>query len=117
MLACVRNLVRRVHDSIRPERTYSDRGKTLYSFSQNSLRDAPSHGEDKIYAFLPHLSRGRQVAVSTKNQATNALSPLCKHVLKQPLSLKPSLTTRAYFFPAASVADWGRPETSPPSQR
>ena len=47
----------------------------------------------------------------------NALTFLYKHVLKQPLSLKPSRATGDYFFPAASVADWGRPETSPPSQR
>ena len=50
--------------------------------SRDDLRD----GEEKIEAFLTYLARDRQVAVSTQNQAMNALVFLYKHVLEQPLN-------------------------------
>jgi len=44
------------------------------------------HGEEKIEAFHTDLTRGRQVAASTQNQAMNALVFLYKHLLKKPLT-------------------------------
>ena len=82
----MRDLMRRRHYSIHTERAYLDWVKRHVRFHNMQSRDNLRHDEEKIEAFLTHVARDRQVAVSTRNQAMNALVFLYKHVLKQPLS-------------------------------
>ena len=82
----IRDLMRRRHYSIHTGRAYRGWVKCYARFHNTQSRDDLRHGEGKIEAFLTHLARDRQVAVSTQNQAINTLIFLYKHVLKQPLS-------------------------------
>ena len=82
----MRDLMRRRHYSIHTERAYRDWVKRYVRFHDMRSRDNLRHGERQIEAFLTYLTRDRQVAASTQNQAMNALVFLYKHVLKQPLS-------------------------------
>ena len=82
----MRDLMRRRHYSIHTERAYRDWVQRYVRFHGMRSRDDLRDGEEKIEAFLTYLARDRQVAVSTQNQAMNALVFLYKHVLEQPLS-------------------------------
>lgn len=55
------------------------------AFHRMQKREDLVGGETKIEAFLTHLAKQLNVALSTQNQALNALVFLYKHVLKQPL--------------------------------
>ena len=69
----MRDLMRRGHYSIHTERAYRDWAKRYGRFHNMQSRDDLHPGEEKIEGFLTHLARDRQVAVSTQNQAMNAL--------------------------------------------
>ena len=74
LLDDVRKVMRLNHYSIHTERTYSDWIKQYVKFHKMTDRSemlvAP---EDKVEAFLSYLAVQRNVAVSTQNQAMNAL--------------------------------------------
>ena len=82
LLDVVRDRMRRRHYSIHTEHTYLDSVKRYVRFHSMQSRDELGPGEEKIEAFLTHLSRDRQMAASTQNQAMNALVFLYKHVLR-----------------------------------
>ena len=86
LLDDVRKVMRLNHYSIHTERTYSDWIKQYVKFHKMTDRSemlvAP---EDKVEAFLSYLAVQRNVAVSTQNQAMNALVFLYKRVLETPL--------------------------------
>ncbi|MDI6775922.1 MAG: phage integrase N-terminal SAM-like domain-containing protein [Syntrophales bacterium] len=79
------DIMRLHHYSIHTERVYSDWIKRYIRYHGMTCRDDLKNGEGKIEAFLTHLAIDKNVALSTQNQAMNALVFLYKHVLKQPL--------------------------------
>ncbi len=82
----VRQVMRLKHYSIHTERTYCDWIKRYILFHRMSGREELlSNSEAKIEDFLTALAVKSNVAVSTQNQAMNALVFLYKQVLDQPL--------------------------------
>lgn len=82
----VRQVMRLNHYSIHTERTYSDWIRQYVKFHKMIDRaDLTVTPEAKVEAFLSYLAIQRNVAVSTQNQAMNALVFLYKRVLEQPL--------------------------------
>ncbi len=85
----VRQVMRLNHYSIHTERTYSDWIRQYVKFHKMIDRaDLTVTPEAKVEAFLSYLAIQRNVAVSTQNQAMNALVFLYKRVLEQPLEKK-----------------------------
>ena len=84
----MRTVMRRRHYSIRTEKAYCDWVRRYILHFNMKSREDLSSGEKKIEQFLSFLACERNVAVSTQNQALNALVFLYKHVLKQPLNEK-----------------------------
>jgi len=77
------------HYSIHTERTYSDWIRQYVKFHKMLNRaDLTVTPEAKVEEFLSYLAIQRNVAVSTQNQAMNALVFLYKRVLEQPLEKK-----------------------------
>jgi len=86
LLDDVRQVMRLKHYSIHTERVYSDWIKQYVKFHKMHLRtELLSNPETKVEDFLTYLAIQRKVAVSTQNQAMNALVFLYKRVLEQPL--------------------------------
>ena len=86
LLDDVRYVMRLKHYSIHTERVYSDWIKQYVKFHKMHLRtELLSNPETKVEDFLSYLAIQRKVAVSTQNQAMNALVFLYKRVLEQPL--------------------------------
>ncbi len=82
----MRNLMRRLHYSIHTERAYCDWVARFIRFHQMKARDALFvDAEKNVEDFLTHLAVQDSVAVSTQNQAFNALVFLYKRVLQRPL--------------------------------
>lgn len=81
LLDQVRNVIRRKHFSIRTEQAYTDWIRRFILF--HGKRHPREMSEPEVTAFLTHLSRERNVAASTQNQALSALLFLYKEVLKQ----------------------------------
>lgn len=82
----VRKVMRLKHYSIHTERTYCDWIKRFVLFHRMSGReDLVTDSESKIEDFLTFLAVKSNVAVSTQNQAMNALVFLYKQILDQPL--------------------------------
>lgn len=82
----VRQVMRVKHYSIHTERTYSGWIRKYVKF--HKMRDKSELSVDpeaKVEAFLSFLAIQRNVAVSTQNQAMNALVFLYKQVLEKPL--------------------------------
>ncbi|MGD9200324.1 MAG: integron integrase [Chitinispirillia bacterium] len=88
ILEQMKDVMRRRHYSIRTEYSYCDWVKRYALHFNMKSRNDLCNGEKKIEAFLTYLSREKNVAPSTQNQALNALVFLYKHVLKQPLNDK-----------------------------
>ena len=88
ILEQMRDALRRRHYSIRTEHCYCDWVKRYVNHFNMKSRDDLCNGENKIESFLTYLSREKNVAPSTQNQALNALVFLYKKVLKQPLNEK-----------------------------
>ncbi len=86
LLDDVRQIMRLNHYSIHTERTYCDWIRQFVKFhkmiERSEMLIAP---EEKVEAFLSYLAVQRNVAVSTQNQAMNALVFLYKRVLETPL--------------------------------
>jgi site-specific recombinase XerD len=81
LLDQVRGVIRRKHFSIRTEQAYTDWIRRFILF--HGKRHPREMAEPEVTAFLTHLSRERNVAASTQNQALSALLFLYKEVLKQ----------------------------------
>jgi integron integrase len=81
----VREVLRLRHYSIRTERSYCDWIKRYVKFHNMESRTDLDGGEGKIEAFLSELAVKGNVAVSTQNQAFNALLFLYHQVLHQAL--------------------------------
>jgi len=89
LLDDVRQVMRLNHYSIHTERTYSDWIRQYVKFHKMLNRaDLTVTPEAKVEEFLSYLAIQRNVAVSTQNQAMNALVFLYKRVLEQPLEKK-----------------------------
>jgi len=79
----VRDAIRLRHYSLRTEEAYGYWIKRFIYFS--GKRHPLTVGAPQVTAFLNYLSRGRNVAASTQNQALSALLFLYKEVLAEPL--------------------------------
>jgi hypothetical protein len=75
LLVQVRNVPRLHHYSIHTERSYVDWIKRYVHFHHLQTRQEMLPAEPKIEAFLSELAGKGHVAVSTQNQAFNALLP------------------------------------------
>ncbi|MGR9099982.1 MAG: integron integrase [Gammaproteobacteria bacterium] len=81
----VRHLMRLKHYSIHTERTYCDWIRQFVRFHRlTDKQQLLADGEAKLEAFLTHLAIDKKVAVSTQNQAMNAVVFLYKQVLDLP---------------------------------
>ena len=86
LLDDVRHVMRLKHYSIHTERIYCDWIKQFVKYHKMYDRtELLSHPETKVEDFLSYLAIQRKVAVSTQNQAMNALVFLYKRVLDHPL--------------------------------
>ena len=83
LLEQLRDVIRRRHYSPRTEETYVHWVRRFIYFS--GKRHPAELGEAEVTAFLNYLSRERDVAAATQNQALSALLFLYKEVLRQPL--------------------------------
>jgi integron integrase len=81
LLDQVREVMRLKHYSIRTERTYCDWLRRYVQFHAMKSREAMLPPEPKVEAFLSHLAVKGNVAVSTQNQAFNALLFVYREVL------------------------------------
>jgi integron integrase len=82
LLDQMREVMRLKHYSIRTERSYCDWVKRYVHFHGMKSREEMLPGEPKIEAFLSELAVNGNVAVSTQNQAFNALMFTYQEVLK-----------------------------------
>ena len=83
LLDLVRDAIRRRHYSLRTEERYIDWIKRFIYFS--GRRHPRELGAADVTSFLNHLSRERNVAASTQNQALSALLFLYREALQAPL--------------------------------
>jgi site-specific recombinase XerD len=81
LLDQVRDIIRRLHDSIRTEQTYVDSIRRFILFHRK--RHPQEMGAPEVEAFLTHLAVQGKVAPSTQNQALNAIVFLYRQVLKK----------------------------------
>lgn len=81
LLDQLREVARLKHYSIRTERSYADWVRRYILFHRMKSREELLPAEPKIEAFLSDLAVRGQVAVSTQNQAFNALLFLYREVL------------------------------------
>lgn len=79
LLEQFRNVVRRIHYSIRTEESYSSWIKRYIAFHE--MKHPRQMGKTEIEAFLTYLADQRNVSASTQNQAFSALLFLYKEVL------------------------------------
>ncbi|MGQ0591665.1 MAG: site-specific integrase [Gammaproteobacteria bacterium] len=77
----MRDVIRRLHYSIRTEQTYVDRIRRFILFHEK--RRLAEIGAVEVEAFLTHLAVQGQVASSTPNQVLNAIVFLYRQVLKR----------------------------------
>jgi integron integrase len=86
VLTQMRNLMKRMSYAYKTENTYCDWVKRFIQFSKMQDKQALfEDSESKVEGFLTDLAVKQNVAVSTQNQAFNALVFLYKQVLKRPL--------------------------------
>ena len=86
LLDNVKQVMRLKHYSIHTERVYCDWIKQYVKFHKMYDRaELLVNPEAKVEEFLSYLAIQRKVAVSTQNQAMNALVFLYKRILAQPL--------------------------------
>jgi integron integrase len=81
LLDQIREVMRLKHYSLRTERAYCDWVRRYVQFHHLRSREEMLPAEPKIEAFLSHLAVEGQVAVSTQNQAFNALLFVYREVL------------------------------------
>ena len=80
----VREVMRLRHYSLRTERSYCDWIRRYIRFHRMQTRQELLPGTEKVELFLSDLAVNGRVAVSTQNQAFNALLFLYREVLHQP---------------------------------
>jgi hypothetical protein len=85
LLDQMREVMRLKHYSIRTERTYCDWVRRYVQFHHLKSREAMLPAEPKMEAFLSDLAAKGNVAVSTQNQAFNALLFVYREVLHVPV--------------------------------
>jgi integrase len=85
LLDQMREVMRLKHYSIRTEQTYCDWVRRYVRFHQMRCREDLLPAEPKIEAFLSDLAVKGKVAVSTQNQAFNALLFAYREVLHIPV--------------------------------
>ena len=81
LLDQMREVMRLKHYSIRTERTYCDWVRRFVQFHKMQSREELLPAEPKIETFLSDLAVSGNVAVSTQNQAFNALLFVYREVL------------------------------------
>jgi integrase-like protein len=81
LLDQVRDVIRRLHYSIRTEQTYVDWIRRFILF--HGKRHPAEMGAPEVDALLTHLAVQGKVAASTQNQAVNAIVFLYRQVLKK----------------------------------
>jgi integron integrase len=81
LLDQMREVMRLKHYSIRTERSYCDWVRRYVKFHKMRSRDEMFPAEPKMEAFLSDLAVAGKVAVSTQNQAFNALLFLYREIL------------------------------------
>jgi len=106
LLDQMREVLRVKHYSIRTERAYSDWVRRYVRFHQMRCREDLLPAEPKIETFLTDLAVKANVAVSTQNQAFNALLFLYREVLHTPLGNIDSVrATRPVRVPTVLTAE------------
>src|SRR5258706_3707345 len=102
----VREIMRLRHYSIRTERCYGDWIRRYIKFHRMRSRADLDGAEGKIETFLSDLAVNGNVAVSTQNQAFNALLFLYHEVLHQELgSIEAVRVTRPARVPIGMTPD------------
>ena len=97
LLDQVREILRLKHYSIRTEQAYSDWIRRYIKFHKMQNRNELNEGEAKIELFLSDLAINGHVAVSTQNQAFNALLFLYREDLHLTLyNIQPVRADRIY---------------------
>ncbi len=90
LLAQVRNVIQRLHYSIRTEQCYLQWIKRFILF--HNKRHPDEMGAFEVETFLTYLAVKLDVAASTQNQALNAIVFLYKQVLKKELGEMANIT-------------------------
>ncbi len=85
LLDQMREVMRLKHYSIRTERSYCDWVRRFVRFHRMKSREEMLPAEPKMEAFLSELAVKGNVAVSTQNQAFNALLFVYREVLHVPV--------------------------------
>ena len=111
LLDPIREVRRFKHYSIRTERTYCKWVRRFVRFHQMKGREEMLPAEPKMEAFLSDLAVNGKVAVSTQNQAFNALLFVYREVLHVPVGQIDSVrATRPARVPTVLTAEEARSE-------
>jgi integron integrase len=109
LLDQIREVMRLKHYSIRTERTYCEWVRRYVRFHQMKGREEMLPAEPKMEAFLSSLAVDGKVAVSTQNQAFNALLFVYREVLHVQVGKIDSVrATRPVRVPSVLTADEAR---------
>jgi integron integrase len=109
LLDQLREVMRLKHYSIRTERTYCEWVRRYVHFHQMRSRDQMLPPEPKMEAFLSDLAVIGNVAVSTQNQAFNALLFVYRQVLRVPVgNIESVRATRPARVPAVLTPEEAR---------
>ena len=109
LLDQISEVMRLKHYSIRTERTYADWVRRYVHFHRMKSRAELLPGEPKVEAFLSDLAVRGKVAVSTQNQAFNALLFLYREVLHAQLgSIDSVRATRPVRVPTVLTPEEAR---------
>jgi integron integrase len=109
LLDQMREVMRVKHYSIRTERSYCDWVRRYVQFHQMKSREEMLPAEPKIEQFLSDLAVTGNVAVSTQNQAFNALLFVYREVLHVPVgNIESVRATRPARVPTVLTAEEAR---------
>ncbi len=109
LLDQIREVMRLKHYSIRTEHSYCDWVKRYVHYHQMHGREEMFPAEPKIEQFLSDLAVNGKVAVSTQNQAFNALLFVYREVLHTQLGQIDSVrSTRPVRVPTVLTAEEAR---------
>jgi hypothetical protein len=109
LLDQMREVMRLKHYSIRTERSYCDWVRRYVKFHEMRSRDGMFPAEPKMKAFLSDLAVAGKVAVSTQNQAFNALLFLYREILHARIGTIDSVrATRPVRVPTVLAAEEAR---------
>jgi integron integrase len=109
LLDQMREVMRLKHYSIRTERSYCDWVRRYVKFHEMRNREEMFPAEPKMEAFLSNLAVAGKVAVSTQNQAFNALLFVYREVLRAQIGNIDSVrATRPVRVPTVLTPDEAR---------